>query len=299
MLVTPKPLLPAVVTVFKPYLFHIPLQCHSSQPLKVFSFLPWSYSRNFSFLSMSGIFVFAAGLEHCCLHASASTRGLKAVLRKLFPIHSSPLLFVIFFCTQGGSLVIFFPFCAAEVLPCQLKHKGIEQPAWIRARLLCRALPGPASPFDQHPPSCPRGRVRPLLRFSRTAGAALRQSGGTERFLSAILHRTPLASSCPECWGGGAGCSFLWSAVTWNPAAKHAFLSMVCCRSAQSPLWHASTAKNNVKSLFLLLAAGIQSWVQDGTSPSSLLMPLGWAKCHLIWDFTQLNPVSRTSSHDR
>lgn len=52
------------------------------------------------------------------------------------------LCYLSFFCTQGGSLVIFFPFCAAEVLPCQLKHKGIEQPAWIRARLLCRALPG-------------------------------------------------------------------------------------------------------------------------------------------------------------
>lgn len=162
---------PAVVTGFTPYLFHIPAQCHSSQPLKVFQFLPWSYSRSFSFLSMSGIFVFAAGLEHCCLHASASTQGLKAILRKPFPIHSSPLLFVISFCTQGGSLVIFFPFCAAEVLPCQLKHKSIEQPAWIRARLSCRALPGPASPLDQHPPSCSRGRARPLLAWSRTAGA--------------------------------------------------------------------------------------------------------------------------------
>lgn len=103
---------PAVATVFKPYLFDMPIiQCHSSYPLKLFSFLPWSYSRSFSFLPMSGIFVFAEGLEHCCLHASASTRGLKTLLRKLFPIHSSPLLFVIFLYSGGQFGCVFSFLC--------------------------------------------------------------------------------------------------------------------------------------------------------------------------------------------
>lgn len=102
---------PAVATVFKPYLFYIPIQCHSFQPLKVFSFLPWSYSRSFSFLSLYGIFVFTTGLEHGCLRASASAPSLQAVLRKLFPIHSSPLLFVIFLYSGGQFGYIFSFLC--------------------------------------------------------------------------------------------------------------------------------------------------------------------------------------------
>lgn len=81
------------------------------------------------------------------------------------------LCYLSFFCTQGGSLVIFFPFCAAEVLPCQLKHKGIEQPAWIRARPLCRALPGQHDHLTSILPYAPGAEQGLFWEWSRTAGA--------------------------------------------------------------------------------------------------------------------------------
>jgi len=130
--------------------------------------------------------------------------------------------------------------------------------------------------------------------------SALTQSGCTERFLSDMLCRTPLASSCPEHWKGGTISCFLWNIISRVPAAKHACLGMVCCNPAQFCLRHASTAKNNVSSLFLLLGYGCRAWthnwVQDGTSsnPSqALLVPFltaGWAKCRLVWGFALFNP---------
>lgn len=129
----------------------------------------------------AGVFLSCPCLASLCLQQDwsivASMRQPPLEVSRLFSGSYFPyialLCYLQFFCTQGGSLVIFFPFCAAEVLPCQLRHKGIKQsiiPAWIRARLPCRALPGPASPLDQHPSSCPRGRARPLLGWSRTTG---------------------------------------------------------------------------------------------------------------------------------
>lgn len=93
---------------------------------------------------------------------------------------------------------------------------------------------------------------------------------------------------------GTASC-FLWTTVTWVPAAKHAYFCMVCCSPAQSHVWHAGTANDNANSRFLLLGYGCtaetHNEVQDGTSsnPSqALLVPFqtaGWAKCHLVWGF--------------
>lgn len=107
----------------------------------------------FSFLSMSDIFVFAAGLEHHCLHVSASTWGLKAVLRKLFPIHSSPLLFAIFL-YSGGQFGYIFSFlcCWSAPLSAQAsRHKAVNNPSMDQSQAAVQSPPwasitiGPAS----------------------------------------------------------------------------------------------------------------------------------------------------------
>lgn len=215
-----------------------------------------------------------------------------------FP-YATLLLFVIILYSGGQFAYIFFLlYCQSAPLSAQAsRHRPASRDQL--ASLLCRGLPGQDDDLTIWLHIYARGRARPLLGWNRTARAGRCQhwqSGYTERFLSDVLCRTPLTSSGPEHWKGRTVSCFLWNTVTWVPAAKHAYLGMVCCSPAQSQWWHASTAKNNINSLFLLLGyictAGTHSWVQDGTSsnPSqALLVPfqtVGWAKCLLVCGFT-------------
>lgn len=215
------------------------------------------------------------------------------------------LCYLQFFCTQGGSLVIFFPFCAAEVLPCQLRHQGIKQsiiPAWIRARLPCRALPGPASPLDQHPPSSPRGRARPLLGWSRTTGRCqhwdslvVQKSFFLPCFTEHLWH--PCAQSAGE-----EEQAVVFSGMLLPGIQKQNIFLAWSAVALLSPSCGMPALQRIMPSLsFLLLdyccTAGIQSWVQDGTSsnPSlALLMPFLWVGPNVIWfgtlySLTQIN----------
>lgn len=199
------------------------------------------------------------------------------------------LCYLSFFCTQGGSLVIFFPFFAAEVLPCQFKHKGIGQSTWIRARLPCR----PAAPFDQYPPSWLRGRARFLLGWSRTAGA-----GSCQHWDSLVVQKgfflpyftQHLWYPCAQSSGEEEQAVVFFGMLLPGVQQQSTYFWAWPAVALLSPTCGMPALQRIMSSLpFLLLGssctAGIQSWVQDGTSsnPSpALSMPFLWVGPNVI-----------------
>jgi len=87
---------------------------------------------------MCGIFLFATGLQQDASLHQPPLPGLKAVLRKQFPIRSA--LFLSFLCTQRGSLVVFVRFYTAKVLSIKVwtrqhgadRQSTLQRPPWPR-----------------------------------------------------------------------------------------------------------------------------------------------------------------------